>query len=115
MKGRLRVMSTVLKVADIQAAKNALQNYITTCNEITGNLESEINNLTAQGSNFNGDSSMGYLEYFEHIKRALNTNLVNPDTSLTNTLDRILDSVNESLLNQVDPGLGNANRNAVAE
>jgi len=104
--------SSVLKAANIDAAIAAVTTYVNACEPIFSKLEATISNLTAQGAGFNGDSSAGYNDFFQQIKPALTTNLTAPDESLTASIKKMLEGIKDALLDQVDPGLGQANRNA---
>ena len=99
---------TILKEADILDAQTAITTYKTECDSCYEQLKSTIDSLTVSGSNFNGDSSDGYNEFFTAITPALTTNL----EALTQNLTQMLDGIREMLLDTVDPGLGNANRQA---
>lgn len=103
---------TILKAEDIENTKGAITTYKTTCIDLYVQLEAEIANLTSTGAGFNGDSAVGYNEFFTNIKKALKENLTDEETSLMAGLTKILDSIKQSLLDDVDPSLGNANRNA---
>lgn len=103
---------TILKAEDIENTKQAINTYKTTCSTLYTQLETEIINLTSAGAGFNGDSAVGYNEFFTNIKKALKENLIDEETSLMAGLSKILDSIKESLLDDVDPSLGKANRDA---
>jgi len=99
--------STVLKVADIDASKNAVTTYVSTSSDIFAKLQSAVTGL-AGDAKFVGDASNGYTYFFDQVKPALTTNL----TSLTDSLTKMLEGIQDALLGQVDPGLGKANRDA---
>lgn len=105
-------MATVLTTENITQARAAVTNYRTTCQTIFANLKNDITNLTA--SNFKGDASMGYVEFFEQITPALTTNLTDSDNSITAMLENLISLV-EQMLTPVDPDIGNANKTAVGE
>lgn len=109
------VNSTVLKASDIAAAKGVIANYIATAQSEFSSLKGVIDALTAPGADFNGDSSVGYNDFRTKIEPALTTNLYDQEASLMASLNHMLDSIEEALLNQVDPQLGQANREAGGE
>lgn len=104
--------TTVLKAANIEAAQKAVTDYKATCTDIFTRMQGTISSLTAAGAGFNGDSSNGYNEFFTKITPALTTNLYEDNNSLMMGLHAMLGGIKETLLDQEDPALGNANRNA---
>ena len=106
---------TILSIGDIDAAKNAVAAYISTCDGIFKKMKSTIEGLTASGSNFNGDASIGYVDFFGQITPALTDKLYVSDESLMKSIEKMLDSIRETLIGTVDPELGNANKNAGAD
>lgn len=105
--------TTILKAADIEAAKKAIMDYSAKCIDIFSRMDNSIKKLTATGAGFNGDSSEGYIEFFKKITPALTTNLYDDASSLMKGLSSMLDGIKETLLDQEDHNLGDANRNAV--
>ena len=103
---------SVLKTTDIQNAIAVIDQYISICNNLFERLQSTIGTLTAPDSNFNGEAQLGYNDFFVKITPALTENLTAPDVSLTAKLRAMLEAIRETLLVQVDPQLGNANRSA---
>ena len=99
---------TILSIGDIDAAKNAVAAYISTCDGIFKKMKSTIEGLTASGSNFNGDASIGYVDFFGQITPALTDKLYVSDESLMKSIEKML-------IGTVDPELGNANKNAGAD
>ena len=55
---------TILKTEDINSARAAITSYVETCKQLFTSLETEINNLTGTGSDFNGASADGYNVFF---------------------------------------------------
>lgn len=103
-------MDSILTHAIINDAKATVDSYVASANQLYGNLESIINTLI--GSNFKGDASAGYHVFFtKNVTPALTDNLTNPKGSLTASIKDILTSIEEQLLNQVDPKLGENNQN----
>ena len=103
-------MATILTSADINNAISAVDTYVTKATGIYNNLESTLNSLT--GSNFIGDASNGYDDFFtSKVKPVLTENLTDPGTSLTSSIKEMLQSIKEQLLDTVDPQLGDGNRN----
>lgn len=99
-------MATVLTTQIITRATQAVDTYSGTASRLYSDLQTEINGLTVQ--NFNGDASNGYNEFFQSkVTPALTENL----TALTNSIKKILESIQEQLMRQVDPQLGETNRN----
>ncbi len=114
------ITSTRLTSADINTAKAAVDTYVATCNDIFQKLSGIISSLTAPKSDFNGDSSVGYNEFFASLTPVLVDQLTGPDNSMTSALKNLLTQIEQALLNTVDPSIGNQNRNlsggaAVAE
>lgn len=103
-------MASILTHQIISNAKDAVTAYVTTTNGLFSDLQSAVTTLT--GSNFNGDASNGYSEFFQtRVTPALTENL----TALTTSLTSMLDSIQEQLLDTVDPQLGDTNRNPGVE
>lgn len=102
-------MATVLTTDNISDAKAAIKVYRTTCEEIFKKLQSDITSLT--GSDFIGEASNGYVEFFNQITPALTTNLTGTSESVTSMLESLLTAV-EQMISPVDPELGTANKNA---
>lgn len=103
-------MASILTSANIQNAISAVDSYVSTATGLFNELETTINNLTA--SNFMGDASNGYKEFFtKQATPALTTNLTDPSASLTASIKNMLESIKEQLLDTVDPQLGDNNRN----
>ena len=98
--------NSILTAAIISNAKEAVKTYVSETNRLFSELDGAIGTLT--GQNFNGDASNGYGDFFRtKVTPALTENL----TSLTTSIDSMLDSIQEQLLNTVDPQLGETNRN----
>ena len=101
---------SVLSTQNIEDAKAAIAAYITTCDSLFGELQGVINGLTAQGADFNGQASDGYMHFFLNpVTRALTDNLTAPGTSISHKLVLMLDGIGDALLGQADPALGRAN------
>lgn len=99
---------SILKEQNITDAQAALTNYWNTCDGLYNHLQSTIEQLTAQGASFNGDSADGYNEFFKKITPTITTNI----QSLTEDLSKMLKGIKEALLESADQGLGDSNRNA---
>jgi hypothetical protein len=104
--------NTIISSENIESAKAAVATYVSTCEALYGRLETTLTTLTAPGANFNGEASLGYLDFHQQIKVALTTNLFAPETSISHKLVHLLDSIGDAFLVQVDPALGRANRQA---
>lgn len=102
-------MATILTTDNISEAKAAITVYRSTCESIFSRLQNEINNLTS--SDFIGDASNGYVDFFSQITPSLTTNLTGTSESITSMLESLLTAV-EQMLNPVDSELGTANQNA---
>lgn len=102
-------MATVLDRGNLAAARTAVGSYRTTCDGIFAQMQSDISALTE--SNFIGDASTGYFEFFRQITPALSTSLTGTDGSVTSMLENLLTAV-EQMLDPVDPQLGSANQSA---
>ena len=104
--------NSILSTENIESAKSAVRTYVSTCESLYDRLSTTIEGLTAPGSNFNGEASHGYMDFFHQIQGALTTNLTAPETSLSYQLIHMVDGIGDALLVQVDPSLGRANRQA---
>ena len=102
-------MATVLTNENISEAKTAIATYRSTCESIFGKLQNELKTLT--DSDFIGDASTGYADFFAQITPALTTNLTGTSESITSMLESLLTAV-EQMLDPVDPELRTANVNA---
>ena len=103
-------MATILTSADINNAISVVDAYVTKATGIFNNLQSTINTLTS--SNFMGDASDGFKDFFtSQVTPVLTENLTDPGSSLTASIKQMLDSIREQLLSTVDPQLGDGNRN----
>lgn len=104
-------MASILTAQIITDAQAALTNYQTECERLYKELETTISNLRTDA--FVGDASNGYDQFFrEQATPPLTTNLYGNDEALIDSLRAMLGSIKEQLLDTVDPGLGDANRNA---
>lgn len=98
-------MAIVLTHEVINNARAAVNAYIQKANALYSNL----NEIVAQVSNtaFSGDAADGYVDFYQSkVTPAITENSV----SLMGGIISMLDSIEEQLLNTVDPELGNANR-----
>ncbi len=103
-------MDSVLSHAIITNAKSAVEAYMSSATNLFGQLEGVINPLTS--TNFQGDASDGYLAFFTNtVRPALTDNLTDQQSSLMASIRSMLEGIEEQLLNQVDPQLGENNRN----
>lgn len=102
---------TVLQTTDINNAIAAIDQYISTCDNLFSQLQTTVGNLPAQ-ENFVGNAQGGYHAFFGKITPTLTEQLTSPGVSLTAKLKTMLEGIRETLLLQVDPQLGEANRNA---
>ena len=103
-------MATILTSANIDSAISSVDTYISKATGLFSSIESTLSTLT--GSNFVGDASDGYKDFFDNqVTPVLTENLTDPGTSLTFSIKEMLEAIREQLLNTVDPQLGDANRN----
>lgn len=103
-------MATKLETSNINDVRTAINTYRATCDAIFQSMKTEIETLCS--TNFIGDASNGYLEFFnEKITPALTTQLTGADASVTAMLETLLTTVAQ-MLNPVDPDLSNANKTA---
>lgn len=102
-------MSTILTHATIENAKDVVKTYITTVNGIRTELDGIISGLTS--ANFNGDASDGYMVFYNQtVTPAIKENLTEPG-SIMASVDSMLETIKTQLLDQVDPQLGENNKN----
>lgn len=102
-------MSSILTHAIITDAKTQVDAYITQATALKDQLDSIMNTLTA--NNFVGDASDGFrVFYTERIVPAISDNLTGTQ-SLAASIKGMLDGVQETLLDTVDPQLGENNAN----
>lgn len=102
-------MATVLSKENLASARSAIIKYRTDCDGIYSKLQAEINGLTA--SDFLGEASLGFVDFFGQITPALTTQLTGTEESVTSMMENLITLV-EQLLEPVDPQLGSANKNA---
>ncbi|MBP5267500.1 MAG: hypothetical protein J6Z29_02835 [Ruminococcus sp.] len=103
-------MASVLTAAIVSDAKSSVDTYVATAKALYEELASIINNLTS--TNFIGDAADGYKEFFNSkATPALTDNLTDPTASLTAAINGLMDMIKESMLDTVDPQLGDVNRN----
>lgn len=102
---------TVLNKTNIDEAQTAIQTYITECSQYNTELDNAITALTAQDADFNGDAANGYLTFYNQVKPAFTSQLLE-EKGLMPSLQKILNSIYEALNATMDPNLGNANKDA---
>ena len=103
-------MSTILTSAIIQNATNSVDTYIGSVTGLNDQLSTVIGTLTT--TNFTGEASNGYKEFYDSkVVPAITENLTQQGTSLTASIKSMLESIQQQLLNTVDPQLGDNNRN----
>ncbi|MBQ1388932.1 MAG: hypothetical protein IIY78_04825 [Clostridia bacterium] len=102
-------MATVLTTALVEETKSAVDTYIATVTNLNNDLKNTLSQLTS--TNFIGDSSTGYNEFYTaKVVPAIEENLIGAQ-SITSNIKAILDNIKLQLLDTVDPQLGDANRN----
>lgn len=103
-------MSTILTHAIVANVNSAVDTYVTAANGLAADLEAVITTLTS--SNFNGDASDGYKDFYNtKVVPAITENLTAPEGSLTASIKSIMQTIEQQLLDTVDPQLGENNRN----
>ncbi len=100
-------MASILTHAIISDAISAIETYESTCNNIYDSFQDTINTLTS--SNWNGDGADGCKQFFN---TTVTSGLKEGITSMTTTLKQMLTNIQETLLDNVDPQLGDNNRNS---
>jgi hypothetical protein len=96
----------VLTRANIAEAKSAIDTYVSNCAAIFQDLQGTLSALRAE--NWIGDGSDGCNEFFTtRVVPALEQDL----PALAQSLKDILDNVEETIIGQMDPQIGAANRN----
>jgi uncharacterized protein YukE len=99
-------MASILTHGNIADATAAIQAYVNTCNGIYQSLVSTMTTLTT--SNWNGDGAEGCKEF---LNKTVTPALTDGISSIAKALSDILSNVQETLLDQLDPQLGDGNRN----
>ncbi len=99
-------MASILSSAIIVNAKESVKTYSDTTTALYEELRQIINELRADG--FMGDASEGFNDFFTTKATPV---LVDNLNSVTGGVNSMLDTIQEQLLNTVDPQLGDANRN----
>ena len=102
--------TTKLTHTTIQKANGAVDTYVSAVNGLNQQLDALMKTL--QGvDNFSGDASDGYQFFYEKTATpALTTNLTAPQGSLCASLKEMFTSIEQQLLNVVDPKMGEVNR-----
>lgn len=107
-------MASILTSAIVADAKSSVDAYVATAQALYEELASVINTLTS--TNFIGDASEGYKDFFMgRATPALTDNLTDPTASITAGINSMLDSIKQQLLDTVDPQLGEINRDPSAQ
>lgn len=99
-------MASILTHANIADATSAIETYVSTCNGIYQSFHGTMTTLT--NSNWNGDGAEGCKEFFN---TTVTSALTEGITSIAKVLSDILANVQDNLLDQLDPQLGDSNRN----
>jgi uncharacterized protein YukE len=103
-------MASILTHAIIADATSAIETYESTCNGIFQSLQGTMNSLTS--SNWNGDGAEGCKDFFSSTATPALTEGI---TSISKALKDILANIQGALLDQLDPQLGDGNRNPGGE
>ena len=99
-------MATILTRANITDAISAVEAYELRCNNLHQDLNSTLTSLAS--SNWNGDGSDGCMDFYRGtIEPAITESL----QELTTAVKGILNNIADTCLDNVDPQLGEANRN----
>ena len=99
-------MASILTYANIADATSAIETYVSTCNGIYQSFHGTMTSLT--NSNWNGDGAEGCKEFFNNTVTPALTDGI---SSIAKALADILANIQDTLLDQLDPQLGDANRN----
>ena len=103
-------MATVLTHATIAEAREAVETYVSTCNGIYEGLHGTLGGLT--NSNWTGEGAEGCKYFYNNTASPVLTEGL---TSIAKAMNDILTNVEETLLNQLDPQLGEANKDPGAQ
>lgn len=107
--------TTAITVQQIDNALSAVTAYRTACDGHFAQLKATVDGLKTNNT-FIGEASDGFAEFFGQVSPLLTTNLVdvtNPE-SLLSGLVTILEGVKQTIIEQQDPALGNANAGAMS-
>lgn len=99
-------MASILTHANIADATSAVQTYESTANGIYQSFQGTMNSLTA--SNWNGDGADGCKAFFTGTVTPALTDGI---TSIAKALKDILANIQDTLLDNLDPQLGDSNKN----
>ena len=99
-------MASILTYANIADAISAVEAYEQTSSGIYESFQGTMSNLT--GANWNGDGSDGCMHFFNSTVTPALTEGVG---SMSKAIKDILSSIQDTLLDQLDPQLGEANQN----
>jgi len=99
-------MASILTRANIVDATSAIEAYESKCNGLYQEFQGTMNTLTS--SNWNGDGAEGCLSFFNTTVTPALTDGV---TSMAKALKDILANIGDTLLDNLDPALGNGNKN----
>ncbi|MGN0537453.1 MAG: hypothetical protein ACI4M3_05710 [Acutalibacteraceae bacterium] len=103
------MVASILTKANIAQSIDAVNNYVSKANNLFGELQTAVNNLTS--TNFIGDASSGYKQFFDaQVTPALTENL----TALTDSIKNMMEEIGKQLLDTVDVKLGEVNQNPSA-
>jgi len=99
-------MAKILTRANIAECISAIETYETTCNGIYQSFQGTMNTLTT--SNWTGEASDGCKYFFNGTVTPALTDGVN---AISRALKDILTNIEQTLLDTLDPQLGEVNRN----
>ena len=101
-------MSTVLTKQSIQAAKTAVETYVSTARALYEELSNVITPLTT--NDFIGDASSGWMTFYNtRVVPNLTANLTEDNTSIMFGIRQKLLEL-EELINVLDPNMGEENK-----
>lgn len=103
-------MSTKLTTQIIDDATAVVNTYVNTVTELFEKLKNQITDLTKD--DFKGEAAIGFMEFFNNTITPMLTENLTGETSVTTSLKKLLADINETLIKNVDPQLGNANKTA---
>ena len=103
-------MSTKLTTQIIDDATDVVNTYVNTVMELFEKLRNQITDLTRD--DFKGEAAIGFMEFFNNTITPMLTENLTGETSVTTSLKKLLADINETLIKNVDPQLGEANKAA---
>jgi hypothetical protein len=98
--------NSILTHANIADATSAIETYESTASSLYNSFQGTVNSLTS--TNWTGDGANGCKAFFDGTVTSALTEGI---PSLTRALKDILANIQSTMLDQLDPQLGDANQN----